>query len=348
MQTGGSIIGQGSYGCVFDPPLSCDKPINKNKKVGKVTSRSEANHEYSISSHLKTLPYADEYFVLVETTCIPNARSKQIDKTIPECKTLDSVKIPSTVQLILPFGGRSLVQSKRGYTGDEFYNIGKHLLEAGTLLLLGGLVHSDIHSGNVLMNGTPRLIDYGKAWFPKNLVDYNNVVNEFNPKPMAGTPEENIISAYKSNININFALAKITDEKTVLSYIYKLTGKTPESQINELRKFMGSSLAFREKHWQSFYKIYWKKIDAWGIGSVLIINFINTLMLYESSNSQLKLILPVILGLCSIDPGIRLDCAEALELWAPDSKILEIQEVQVLLQTQKTLRKELMTKIGVF
>jgi serine/threonine protein kinase len=349
MQTGGSIIGQGSYGCVFDPPLKCNKPTNKGDKVGKVTSVTEASNEYMISSQLKILPYADEYFVLIDDTCIPKARSAQDDKTISECKTLDSVRIPSRVQLILPFGGKSLIQIKKTYTMDEFYNLGKHLLEAGTLLLLGGLVHSDIHSGNVLIsNGTLRLIDYGKAWFPTNLVDYNNVVNEFNPKPMAGTPEENVISAYKTGINIDFALAKITDDKTVLSYIYKLTGKSPETQINELRQFMLSSLAFREKDWQSFYKIYWKKIDAWGIGSVLIINFINTLMLYESSDFQFKSILPVILGLCSIDPGIRLDACEALELWAPDSKILQIQEVQTILQTQKNLRKELMTKIGVF
>ena len=163
---------------------------------------------------------------------------------------------------------------------------------------------------------------------------------------MAGTPEENIISAYKSNINIDFALAKITDEKTVLSYIYKLTGKSPEVQINELRQFMRSSLAFREKNWQTFYKIYWKKLDAWAIGSVLIINFINTLMLHTSP--ELNSIVPVILGLCSLDPGLRLDCAEALELWAPQSKILEIQEVQTLLQEQKNLRNGLISKIGIF
>jgi tRNA A-37 threonylcarbamoyl transferase component Bud32 len=346
MQTGGSIIGQGSYGCVFDPPLNCDKNINNSGKVGKVTSTNEANHEYSVGLHLKTLPYATDYFILADTTCIPNARSKQTDKTISECKTLKSVKIPTTVQLILPFGGRSLVQIKKTYTADEFYNIGRMLLEAGTLLLLGGVVHSDIHSGNVVMNGTLKIIDYGKAWFPKNLVDYNDVVNEFNPKPMAGTPEENIISAYKSNINIDFALAKITDEKTVLSYIYKLTGKTSETQINELREFMRSSLAFREKNWNAFYKIYWKKLDAWGIGSVLIINFINTLMFHTSP--EFESIVPVILGLCSLDPGLRLDCTEALELWAPQSKILEIQEVQTLLQEQKNLRNGLISKIGTF
>jgi hypothetical protein len=349
MQAGGSIIGQGSYGCVFDPPLKCDKSINKSGKVGKVTSVNEATTEYIISSHLKTLPYANEYFVLVDDTCIPKPRSNQDDKTISKCKTLESVKIPTRIQMILPFGGQSLVQIKKTYTMDEFYNLGKHLLEAGTLLLLGGLVHSDIHSGNVVIsNGTLRLIDYGKSWFPNNLVDYNTLINEFNPRPMAGTPEENIISAYMTEINIDFALAKITDEKIVLSYIYKLTGKTPDSQINELRQFIRSSLAFREKNWQSFYKIYWRKLDAWGIGSVLINNFINTLIIHDSSYSTNKLLLSIIVGLCSIDPGVRLDACEALELWAPDSKILQIQEVQDLLQTQKILRKELMTKIGVF
>jgi hypothetical protein len=66
------------------------------------------------------------------------------------------------------------------------------------------------------------------------------------------------------------------------------------------------------------------------------------------TSPQFENILPVILGLCSLDPGLRLDCTEALELWAPQSKILEIQEVQALLQEQKNLRNGLISKIGTF
>ena len=56
--------------------------------------------------------------------------------------------------------------------------------------------------------------------------------------------------------------------------------------------------------------------------------------------------LNAVLGLCTMDPGRRLDAAEALELLAPTSKILELPEVKTWLATQKKIRQELVRKIG--
>jgi hypothetical protein len=46
-------------------------------------------------------------------------------------------------------------------------------------------------------------------------------------------------------------------------------------------------------------------------------------------------------GLTQPDPGKRLDCAEALEIYYPESKVLQLPGIKAWLQEQKSLRKEL-------
>ena len=353
MQQGGELIGQGSYGCVFDPPLECEnnQPF-KNDSIGKITSLNEANSEYEISMALKELPYAKDYFALIDSACIPKPRNKQKDKSLLKCKTLEKVELTNSVQLIMPFGGKSLATIGTNLTPDELHSLGQKLLEAGTLLLLGGIVHSDLHHANILIDysGNLRIIDFGNAWIPSlaNQSNINGIITYFNSHNMQKSLEDSIISAMVSNIDIDLAIAKMTDEKRVLTYLYKLTGKTIESQFKTLRQFMKTSVSFRERNWVSFYKIYWKKVDAWAIGADLLYTFLNTLMIHADSDPRTALWQQCILGLCEIDPGKRLDAMEALELWAPDSKILQIPEVQQMVIRENNIRNALINKIGVF
>jgi serine/threonine protein kinase len=255
MQQGGDMIGEGAYGCAFDPPLECedDKSV-KNGSIGKLTSIYEASIEYSFSMALKTLPYADEYFVLIDSACVPKAKHTQKDKSFSKCKGLEKVDLKKTVQLIMPFGGKPL--STLVFIPDAFHTLGQKLLEAGTLLLLGGIVHSDLHYANVLIDssGGLRIIDFGNAWIPHTLNEsnINTVITYFNSHNMQKSLEDSIISATIGNIDIDLAIAKMTDDKKVLTYLYKLTGKTIESQFKTLRQFMKSSLSFRERNWVSF------------------------------------------------------------------------------------------------
>jgi serine/threonine protein kinase len=353
MQQGGELIGQGSYGCVFDPPLECenDKPV-KNGLIGKITSLNEANSEYAFSMMIKELPYAEEYFVLIDSACIPKTKAKQKDTTLSKCKTIEKINLADSVQLMMPFGGKSLAIMKNNFNPDELHSIGQKLLEAGTLLLLGGLVHSDLHIANILLDysGHLRIIDFGNAWAPSNTdkSNVNGIITYFNSHNMQKSLEDSIISAIVGNIDIDLAIAKMSDEKKVLTYLYKLTGRTIESQFKTLRQFMKSSIAFRERNWVSFYKIYWKKVDAWAIGADLLYIFLNTLMIHADSDPRTALWQQCILGLCEIDPGKRLDAMEALELWAPDSKILQIPEVQQMVIKERDIRNALINKIGAF
>jgi len=354
MQQGGEIIGEGVYGCVFDPPLECEEssPQHKPGSVGKIESLGEANEEYAFSLGLREIPYADEYFVLIDSVCVPKARTKQTNKSLSKCKSIQGLKLPSTLQLTMPFGGKPLIKLINTINPNNLDIVGQKLLEAGTLLLLGGVVHSDLHLANILIDsaGKLRIIDFGNAWFEGGLNEQtiNRVITNFNSTNMQKSLEDSIISAITTNIDIDLAIAKMKDDKKVLSYIYKLTGRTVDSQFKELNQFLKSSLAFRERNWVSFYKIYWKKVDAWSIGTALLYTFINTFMVHADVHPRSVLWQKCILGLCEIDPGKRLDALEALELWAPDSKILQLREVQQMAQQEKMIRNQLIQKIGVF
>jgi hypothetical protein len=69
-QDGGKLLGEGVYGCVFDKPLSCKSGAKRAKKVltkqvGKITNPYSANWEFEISELLRQVPYADDYFLLI-------------------------------------------------------------------------------------------------------------------------------------------------------------------------------------------------------------------------------------------------------------------------------------------
>jgi len=351
-QDGGEILGQGLYGCAFKPVLKCkDKKKNKHSSgVGKILSKLDAQHEFTISKLLKIIPYAKEYFVIIDDICEPSPRSNQTEKTLSDCKPLEDVKLSSLSQLIMPFGGKPL--SLLGDIGnyDSLYKITEKLLECGSLLLLQKIVHYDCHKNNLLINpnGNLQMIDFGKAWTPDMLTyaNYQSLILEFVPENAIQPPEHTLISALSSKIDLNLALANIKDKKAILILIHKLTGVSVDSQLNELRSFTEKSLSFRQKDWYNFYKLYWDKYDAWSFGAILITLFMNALMINSQRDPRNPKLMTCISGLTSMDPGKRLTILEALDILFPDSKILKLPEIQNILSEQKEIRKQLLTKIG--
>ena len=347
-QQGGKILGQGLYGCAFKPPLKC-KNNKETKGVGKILSKEDAFHEFSISNILKQIPYSNEYFVVIDTVCKPKPRAQQSEKSLSECLPLKGVDISKVIQITMPFGGKPLSLFKEDFNYSTLYSLTQNLLEAGSLLLLGNLVHSDLHKNNILINTNGiQLIDFGKAWSPDilTLSNYNTLIMEFVPENVIQPPEHSLISALESKVDLNLALANIHDKKGILTLIYKLTGKSVEKQINELKNFTTKSLSFRKNDWYNFYKLYWNKYDSWSIGVVLITLFINILMLTNKQDPKNPVFLDCIKGLTSMDPGKRLTAVEALELLFPESKVLELEKVQKMLSENKNIREQLLTKIG--
>jgi hypothetical protein len=356
MQTGGKRIGRGRYGCVFDPPLLCVKKTKKSGEkhlVGKLTNKEDAVKEVSISKTLKTIPDATRYFILIEDSCVPKPRSQQSEPDLNKCTIASGDKYKSMIQVIMPYAGKTLHSLPKRANTLNFFMVGQHLLEATTYLLIKGIVHLDMHSQNVVTTNpfTPKLLDFGAAYRPSelNALNYRQVLRSYNPAVVQEPPEMTVINALEANVPESVAIAAIGQYKDVIGFVTGVTELSSDQQLQRLRKFLHSSMSYHQRNWLTFFKVYWSKVDAWGMGALLLylFTYLSLDPAFEQSQEvqeKSPLAIQIMSGLCDMDAGKRLDCAEALALWAPDSKVLKQQEVQAWLANAAKQRAELEAK----
>lgn len=358
-QTGGKLLGQGVYGCAFNPALKCrlvkGAPAIKkgilNNQVGKITTLEDADNEYKFSEKLLKAPNASSYFILATELCTPESRSKQTEKDLYKCEPLKGVELPSMAQLVMPLGGKPLRLVPRKMTSIDFFGLGKHLLEAGALLLMKHVVHGDLHQMNVLLDSprAARMIDFGLAWSPDELTLANvkYLDRSFNPAITQEPPEVSYIHGLLDKQTPKITLARISDEKIPLVLLYKIYGITKEKQMKRLETFVRGSRSFQENNRYSYYKLYWNKIDAWGLGTMLLSMYVDMLATdsaFERAPELLRkedMVKTVLMSMCDTEPALRMDAIEALSLWAPNSAVLQIPEIQSWLAEQRSQRKEL-------
>jgi hypothetical protein len=359
IQEGGKLLGQGVYGCVFDPPLKCTKrkrivPKQGQAKgqtlhsVGKITSLESGLKEQTMTEQLAKAPNADKYFVLLEEICVPEARSKQQEPDLPKCSFVKDVLLPNQAQLIMPFGGQPIRFVPRIPSRIDLYKMGQHILEAGTLLLMQKVVHRDIHPMNILVDSptTCKLIDFGMAWRPDLITMGTNLGLQFDPAFMQEPPELTYGNGILANVPEPVIFARIFDKKRELALIQTVLGISKDAQINRLKTFLKESKSIQERNAFVFFKLYWSKFDAWAIGANLLALW--TDFMYEPSFEQQPVykfkkqtVLQVLKGLMDCDAARRFDCAEALAIWAPDSPVLQQANVKAWLKEQGAIRAKL-------
>lgn len=353
LQVGGKLLGQGLYGCAFSPPLKCilKKKYAKNKAlVGKITDKMDAQNELFISQTLGSVPGAEKYFAIMYESCAPMPRAQQKEKDIASCEAIKDTRLTDKIQLIMPFGGKPLRLVPHTTKHIQFFELGQHILEAGALLLSKHIVHSDLHSMNILVNSqsTALFIDFGLSWSPDNLTlaNLNSLARTFNPAISQEPPEISVLNGVWNNINKEIALRRTAAQKLAFELVARITGVPVESQIRVLRDFVDASVSFQNENWLSFYSLYWSKVDAWALGVIVLTLYADLLMDFKFESlpqfhTMRGAILRVIRGLCNCDPSKRLDAAEALEIWNPQSLVLKNKDVSLWLQKQRKLREQL-------
>lgn len=331
---GGKLIDQGTYGCVFDPPLLCKKKQFTKGKIGKITKQDNEERERHAFEILSNIKEAKRYFILAETVCTPKVLDNQVEKDIDKCRFLKREGPGALKQIAMNFGGKDLGSVNwLSENTISFFTLMRNLLEAGSLMVLHGFVHFDLSRGNVVVdkNNIPRIIDFGES-FSKKEISLQSILERWKVLDLNYSiepPEITFLTAIdEQHYNYSFeeALLNVMPQKGILKTIEKILGIPIRNQIINLGNFFKNSQAFKQKDIVKIWNLYYPGFDSWSIGVILIEILSKLIFSYEfieSSEWKLKkrVVVDILRKMLNSNPKERIDCVEALSMLDPVNQI---------------------------
>jgi len=332
---GGSLLGKGTYGCVFDPPLRCRHGSSSKQEkgqVGKITLPQD--YEVEIAAARALGPLGVPYFLLAneESACQPSARQKE--KELTQCTPLQTNPLSTMVHFTLPYGGKTFFSrlSDADFLHQNefsFFKILLQMLEAGSYLIATKFCHYDISLMNVLVDKKANIgiIDFGMSFSAEDITEetVRNRLKVFNPASLAEVPEMTMVSGIVSNAGpVHELIDMIFEEKNVFAVAERVLGLNLAVQKREFAEFLETSNAIRNRDFATLWKLYWPTFDSLGIGMCL--TYLLRRLLFQKSfveSAEWKqrgdVILYLLRGMLQANPRKRLDAVEALKLYDPEN-----------------------------
>jgi hypothetical protein len=359
VQTGGRLLAQGAYGCIFTPPLQCrfkrGGPTAPGR-LGKLTQKVDIKNELETAVYFK--PFGNEakkYLILpdIDTICkpAPEVVLARTEKDIGECEALDRYGEKDMLQYEIEYGGKTLHTKLQEIKLLEFpfWGFVADMIETGAYLLLNGFIHNDLHSNNILLNSKfhPRLIDFGRSYFAnkigQGLID--EMAAKYMPSLSQITPESSAQDGVEEGVSMTQIYDDLMRQKPALDAVEKVLGVSRHAQIREFKAFWTTSKAAQKRDWITFWRLYWPVVDAWAVGNNIMNILRRLLMLREFTNSSewkargplLKIVLR---GLLRTSPRERMDCLEALATLDPTNPLLEKDRAVTWLESKQTAREK--------
>jgi serine/threonine protein kinase len=226
MQIGGRFVAEGTYGCVFNPPISCVNEIESkykgNKYVGKVLFNYEDfKEELDASKLIKKVDPSGKFSIIPVAACKTNPMQFKSSDQISMCERHNNLYIND--QIVYPDGGIALSDIKKGSLYiDDVYNMSIDLFKGIHTMISAGVVHCDIKPDNIVYHagkGKMFFIDFGLITTPSKLLRQNFIVDfpyQFYPYHFksiqlhnSNKGKANIENAFEQNIYTHLANAYI-------------------------------------------------------------------------------------------------------------------------------------------
>lgn len=332
MQSGGRLFDEGMYGCIFTPHLKCeDKSKNPptdetDTTLTKLILAPAANHEWTIMKKIQKIPLWKNYFVASESSpCVPALIQKE--KDLDNCSILDDHKLSDFRIINLPYAGVPLTSYRFNVQSFDFMSFIIHLIEAGALLNLFGIVHRDIHQGNILIDGeqVPRIIDYNLSILLNQPVTLKMLKHKYDFNLGQEPPDSTLVNAINQGYKYQKVIDSIIQKKSIMKKIRNVLSVTESDQSKALETFYMKSKSVKVGDEVLWFNSYWTKIDSWALG-VNIVDLISKLILWPDFSKTYRKIspklVPVLKKMCEVDPRNRFDCVQALNELAPNSFII--------------------------
>jgi len=181
------LLGEGSYGCIIRPNITCKKYNTNNKYISKLGNKAYILNEMKIVSKLgiNYLDNFNKYVVIPLEIC--DLKKKVINKKILEKDIKNCIyELPSYIKtepvsnIIQEYGGISYFEYKNKNKNNTLENNIPYiyqLLQSIKFLNDNGIVHRDIKDNNMVIDTKRkllRLIDFGFGMFSDEI---NNIYN---------------------------------------------------------------------------------------------------------------------------------------------------------------------------
>lgn len=232
------LLAQGSYGCVYYPGYSCSGDGQTTQYVSKLSREDSASKvEYDMGQRIKKIPHYDKRFVVIEKKC--KVQKPLLEKTT-DCgfahKGKEYVLLYSKYIKSVELGE---ILSKHELTYYKLLQITKSLVNRIAEMFSVGVVHMDLHFGNVLWSKKDNhlyVIDFGLAMdvnqFYKgdmlNMRYLNESFMDYNPSWLTWTLEYNFLTLMikeRTGLTTDNILKTITEHYKTNNVLKKYIGK---------------------------------------------------------------------------------------------------------------------------
>lgn len=304
---GGRLISQGSYGCVFVPPLKC---TNNDIPEKGIISKVQENDEYAeMETKIGALLKNDIHFAPIEKQCEVNLkfdRLRSINKgqDLESCNVItDKKKEYVVLKSDYIKGGelRPFILKQRTARVKKMLKCFKYILEGIKILHSKGVIHHDLKSGNILMDvvsGNPKIIDFGMS-FQENAYtkDKTNTIRrsfvKYAPEYVQYPPEVHMISAlfFLTDRNKQNAIHRVAvDNTNELNKTFKGIFKD-DAEYESYRQKLQTTFYSDMKGQTDAVKIYDKLFETWktwDVYAVVVDMYITVLDILKSVGDKKK------------------------------------------------------------
>ena len=314
---GGKLLGQGSYGCVFKPTLECkNKDIKGTNKITKLLLKEHAEKEEHLSAMIRRILHWKNYFAVSESICVPSSSVPKKEKDLDKCEVLEGKTLSDFRLLTMTYAGKELHNFPFDLHHFDFMAFVKHFIAAGAMLTIHGIVHGDLHQGNILVDAhnVPRIIDFNLSHQKDDAVI---LPRDHSLEYYQDPPDFTLVNAIVKRYNPQTVINSIIYKKHIFRLIHIVLGVSYEDMQTRMNDF----LLRAPLHVQAWFDQHWSKIDSWAIGAniLYLIKTLSYSPVFTRTLLQIKSVLyPVLRDMCAISPIDRIDCVKALHRLNPD------------------------------
>ena len=162
------LLAQGSYGCVYFPGYSCSGETKQPTYVSKLSRDDKPSKvEYNMGKRVKKIPNYRKHFIIIDKQC--KLKKKKIEDIKEGCEFINKRDYPSYVLLYSKYLESKELADVLANNVTDYYKLiqmADSLFNRVTELYSVGIIHMDLHFGNVLVskkNERLYVIDFGLA-----------------------------------------------------------------------------------------------------------------------------------------------------------------------------------------